>query len=287
MERPDELNATPDVQQLKADISDTQAELQQTVAEIQDRLSPAHIKHQAADSMRDAASNVREATVGRVQHMMRGQNPIPYALIGIGAAWLLANNRPRRRWESSGTYAEYDASWDNSTSYISSEDEFASPYVGEAFAEDSSRSNRLSLTGADARRRASEMSRQARERARRAATQARSQWDTMLHDNPMALGIAALAAGAVVGASLPRTRVENEYLGETRDQLVDNARSMAQEGVESAKSMAKDTLKKATGSGEHAASTNRGTGASTTGASTKGVSSTGASTTPGSPRSTV
>jgi hypothetical protein len=119
MERPDELNQPEDVEQLKAEISETQAELQQTVAEIQERLSPATLKHQAADTVREAASNVRDnvrdATIGRVEHMMRGQNPIPYALIGIGAAWLLASNRSSgRRWNGGG-YNEYDASWSTST----------------------------------------------------------------------------------------------------------------------------------------------------------------------------
>ena len=247
METPDELRSNADVQQLKAEISDTQAELQQTVADIQDRLSPAHLKHQAADTVREAATNVREATIGRVQHMVRGQNPIPFALIGIGAAWLLASNRSSRRWDND-EYSEYDTSWGTSTSYIAADDEFASPYQGE-FQSGTTASGAGRLTE-EARHRAAEMSAQARERARRVANRARSQWEMMLHDNPMALGIAALAAGAVVGAALPRTEVENEYLGETRDNLVQSARSMAEESVESAKSVAKETIQKVTGTEE-------------------------------------
>ena len=246
MERPDDLNGNEDVRHLKAEISDTQAELQQTVAEIQDRLNPAALKHQAADTMRDAASNVRDATIGRVEHMVRGQNPIPYALIGIGAAWLLAS-RSSRRSNGRAEYREYDASWDQSTSYLSSEDEFASPYVGESFTDTSEGSGRLGQAGSEARRRAAEASRQARERARRVASKARSRWEDMMHDNPMALGIAALAAGAVVGAGLPRTHVENEYLGETRDQLLDSARAVAHDTAEKARSTAKDTIEKVTG----------------------------------------
>lgn len=248
MERPDELNSNPEVEQLKVEISETQAELHQTVAEIQERLSPTNLKHQAADTVRDAATNVREATIGRMQHMVRGQNAIPYALIGIGAAWLLASNRSGGRWDNGRDYAEYDASWDNSTSYWSADDELASG--AGTFDHESGRSQALGELSVDARRRASEMSRQARERARRAAGQARSRWDSMLNDNPMALGIAALAAGAVVGATLPRTEMENEYLGETRDQLVESARTMAQEKVETAKSIAKETIQSATNAEE-------------------------------------
>ena len=45
----------------------------------------------------------------------------------------------------------------------------------------------------------------------------------------MTLGIAALAAGALVGLSLPTTRVEGEYMGEARDRLMDQAKSVAQD----------------------------------------------------------
>jgi ElaB/YqjD/DUF883 family membrane-anchored ribosome-binding protein len=258
METPDELKSNPEVQQLKTEISDTQAELQQTVAEIQERLSPTHLKNQAADTVREAATSVRENTIGRMQHMVRGQNPIPYALIGIGAAWLLMNNRSsRRQWDDSD-YSEYDSSWGTSTSYISSEDEFSSPYGRESASGRTSDASGGGQWGSDARHRASEMSsqarqraaemsHQARERARRVANQARSRWDSMIHQNPIAVGIAALAAGALVGATLPRTEMENEYMGETRDNLIDSAKSMAEEKVETAKAVAKETVQKVTG----------------------------------------
>jgi hypothetical protein len=250
MERPDELSSNPEVQHIKAEISETQAELQQTVAEIQDRLSPAHIKQQAADTVREAATNVRHRTVGRVQHMTRGQNPIPFALIGIGAAWLIANNRSSRRWSDS----EYDGEW-GSSEYISSDDEFASPYAGDVDATlgvgaDTGSVGRNSRLAAS-RERMSELSHEARDRARYAANRARTRWDSMLNDNPMALGIAALAAGALVGAALPQTEIENEYVGETRDNVVDSAKSMAQTAVGK-------TVGKVTGIGDQGQSSNTG-----------------------------
>jgi hypothetical protein len=145
-------------------------------------------------------------------------------------------------------YSEYDASWSNSTSYISSDDEFASPYTSE-----SGGARRPWMSGARDRaahmgERASEIGAQARERARQTAMQARSRWGGMMNDNPMALGIAALAAGALVGAALPRTETENQYLGETRDSLVESARAMAHDSVDSAREAAKETISKVTGS---------------------------------------
>jgi hypothetical protein len=249
MERPDELNRNADVEQLKAEISETQAELQQTVAELQERLSPTTLKNQAVDSVREAAvsvrENVRDATVGRVQHMMRGQNPVPFTLIGIGAAWLLMNNRSTRPWRESG-YTEDDSSWDNSTSYVSSDDEVASD-GRDAYMDDTGFTSDLNSGWPGVRQRASDVGLRTRQQARRVANRARSGWDHLLQDNPLALGIAALAAGAIVGAALPRTETEDGYLGETRDNLVETARSKAQEGVESARTMARETIQTVTG----------------------------------------
>lgn len=219
MEKPDELSANADVQQIKAEISDNQAEIQQTVAEIQDRLSPANLKDQAATTVREAATDFREATIGKVQHMMNGNNQIPFALIGIGAAWLLANRRSSDdQWNSSGNYGSGQSAWgdDRSRSNYRNPGTSGSSTTGEWKAAASEKAEELS------------------DGARRVANQARNRWESMLNNNPMAIGIAALAAGAVIGASLPQTDVENEYLGETRDQLIDSAREVAHDAVEKA-----------------------------------------------------
>ena len=50
----------------------------------------------------------------------------------------------------------------------------------------------------------------------------RSLLDT-LQKEPLILGAVALAVGAAIGAALPSTRVEDEWLGETRDRLRDDA----------------------------------------------------------------
>jgi hypothetical protein len=203
-----ELRSDPDVQQIKAEISETQVELQQTVAEIQERLSPSHLKDQAANTVRDA-------TIGKVQDMMQGNNNmIPYALIGIGAAWLIASRQSssNRQWNG---YSTHDRGWEGGGGYYNP----------------SGTGSERSTTD-EWKAAASERTSEVAARARVAASRARNRWESMLDDNPMALGIAALAAGALIGGSLPQTDVENEYLGETRDQVLDSAREVAHDAVE-------------------------------------------------------
>lgn len=41
----------------------------------------------------------------------------------------------------------------------------------------------------------------------------------LMEQQPLLIGAAGIALGALIGAMLPRTRLEDEYLGEARDQL--------------------------------------------------------------------
>ena len=44
-----------------------------------------------------------------------------------------------------------------------------------------------------------------------------------LEENPLALGAAALAVGAVIGYALPRTHVEDVLMGDARDAVIQRA----------------------------------------------------------------
>ena len=81
----------------------------------------------------------------------------------------------------------------------------------------------------------------AMQRGQKAAT-------SMFDDQPMVMGAIALALGAAVGSALPRSQVENDTLGDTRDRLFDEAQTVFRE--ERAKAMsifatATDTAKDA------------------------------------------
>jgi hypothetical protein len=56
-------------------------------------------------------------------------------------------------------------------------------------------------------------------------------FERVIRDNPLALGAAAVLVGAAIGMSIPSTDAENEFMGETRDNVVDRAREMAGEAA--------------------------------------------------------
>jgi len=64
---------------------------------------------------------------------------------------------------------------------------------------------------------------------------ARSGFDWMAREQPLALGAIGLAIGALIAAATPRTRAENELMGEASDRLAERAREAGREQLESVK----------------------------------------------------
>ena len=53
--------------------------------------------------------------------------------------------------------------------------------------------------------------------------------DNWVHEYPLAAGVIAVAVGAAIGLSVPRTEIEDRALGETRDQAVERAKVAARQ----------------------------------------------------------
>lgn len=80
-----------------------------------------------------------------------------------------------------------------------------------------------------------DLSHQAREQAARLGDQtgrqvqqAGQQAYHVLEENPLAVGAAALALGAVIGLLLPATRHENQMVGDLRDQVIEKGKAVAE-----------------------------------------------------------
>jgi ElaB/YqjD/DUF883 family membrane-anchored ribosome-binding protein len=64
----------------------------------------------------------------------------------------------------------------------------------------------------------------ARERARHGLHGVTDRFDSTLNENPVAIGVVALAVGMAAGLAIPESRREREMMGPYRDQLVDRVR---------------------------------------------------------------
>lgn len=102
--------------------------------------------------------------------------------------------------------------------------------------EDMSEEARNRITAAreravDARNAAARYSRQGREKA-----------SDMFEEQPLIAGALALAVGAAIGAALPRSRMEDEYLGAQSDNLLDEAERIFEEEKQKLTKVAKAAI---------------------------------------------
>lgn len=80
----------------------------------------------------------------------------------------------------------------------------------------------------------------------------RERFSDALDDKPLAVGVAALAAGLLAGLALPNTRVEDRTLGRRSDRLKDEARRRAQEAFDQGKEVVAHVADAAIGEAEGA-----------------------------------
>ena len=259
-------------EQILAEIEHTRHEMDSTLHAIENRLTPGQLIDQGLDYLKGSGANEFVHNLGsQVKN-----NPMPIALMGIGIAWLMASGRtpPSYGTSSYGT-SSYDAYGSSGPGFgeraggmkdqvkdkvsgatqsvrerASSAMDSARGAMGSARSTlDSAKStmsqagSRVSELGQTARERMSSMSESARYQAERA----RSGVDYMVREQPLALGAIGLAVGALMAAMAPRTRKEDELMGEARDRLMDQAKEIGKEKLEDAKQVANEVANAAVG----------------------------------------
>ncbi|HEY8550862.1 MAG TPA: DUF3618 domain-containing protein [Vicinamibacterales bacterium] len=187
------------------------------------------------------------------------RNPIPAALLGVGIGWMVRDARRGARPEAGSEYgSEYYGEFTESS-------EMGAGWSGEESESDRARRlknmahearERVGRVAGDAKSRASRLASTARQRLGRMASdtssgvgrvthQTQDRVTDMLHQNPLAFGAIALAAGVAVGLAIPASRAENRMLGSSRDALLGKAQSMKDEAVEKARTVASDVVSSA------------------------------------------
>jgi hypothetical protein len=175
------------------------------------------------------------------------QNPVSAALIGMGVLWLFTGGA--RRLGFDGLAAANDTVARGRSAMRSGLDS-----VGGVASDLADRVSQTANAATDTVRGGAG---EAYEQTARAASQfagsatdafgtARANLANMFHDQPLLLGAVGLAIGAGIAASFPSTELEAEYLGETSDQLKDNAQEFASRQTDRAKTVAQNAVRAAT-----------------------------------------
>ena len=78
---------------------------------------------------------------------------------------------------------------------------------------------------------------------KQAANWTQETYSGQLEENPLAVGAVALALGAVIGLALPSTEIEGQYLGEARQNLIQQAQDKAGDLISQAQQVAGEITK--------------------------------------------
>jgi ElaB/YqjD/DUF883 family membrane-anchored ribosome-binding protein len=212
--------------------------MSETIGAIQERLNPQRFRDQTKDA-------VYAATIGQAQQTAKGtgstmldtikEHPIPALAAGLSIGYLFMKGSSSSSSSQSGSTT---SSMQQHTGQMASQaSSKAQQYTSEA-------QKQAQQYTSEAQKQAQHYSQQARQQAE----QATDWFQQTLHQNPLAVGAAAIALGTAIGLSIPETQAEHKYMGETRDQLMEQAKSTV-------KSKAEDTMHKAQQVAEEAKNT--------------------------------
>lgn len=191
--------------EILAEIERTRSDMDATLNAIEHRLTPGQLVDQGIDYLRHSGANEFVQNLGGSVK----NNPLPVALVGIGLAWLMAAGRRP--------------------------EDYSTAFQVRASATVESAKQSLAQTAQNVRDRASSVGESARQQMERA----KGGMDYMLREQPLAVGAIGLAVGAIVAAVAPRTRKEDELMGEARDRLVERATEIGKDKLEELKTSAK------------------------------------------------
>ena len=205
------------------------------------------------------------------------ENPIPAAMTAIGLAWLFMNRRSARDYgyDAGGNYNyndNYNDRWGRSFDRrqgmrrdfgqelgdVGRRAENVAEQAGQAISDKArdvgqtisdkaqQAGQAISETAHDVGHAISDKAQQAGQAVKQYAGEIEEQGrrletrlEQVYRDNPIAFGAVVMAAGTAVGLAIPISRVEDQWLGPARDEVVDKAADLAHETLEKVESAAK------------------------------------------------
>ncbi|GAB5544094.1 MAG: hypothetical protein SangKO_038540 [Sandaracinaceae bacterium] len=236
-------NDDKDIQALRANIVATRERLAAEVGEVGDRLTPEHAKEVAKEKMLEAKDRAIESTkeateqvaasaasAGRTLADTVRENPIPSAMVAVGAGWLLYKAfGPERRVERAAESAASSA-----RAAMSDGADAARARMDRA-------SDKAAVVKDRVTARATELADESRLQAQRAWVQTQDTYDAQ----PLAFGAAALVAGVGLGMLIPTTTRERRLMGERREQALERAKELGSEAREVAVASAREAAERA------------------------------------------
>jgi len=240
-------NGTRDPDRILAQIQETRSEMDSTLRAIESRLTPGELIDQGLNYLRRSGGREFVENLGTSLKT----NPLPATLVGIGLAWLMVAQQTGR---TAAPASREDADTDNGSITMES---FASAVstarerVSETAESIGTTADRISASANRARERVSATADRARDAwnattasTRQQIDRARSQYRHMLREQPLALGFVGVGLGALLAASMPRTRQEDELMGSASDEIKQRIGDVGREQLQKVGEAGREQLQK-------------------------------------------
>jgi hypothetical protein len=228
-----------DPEELEREIDETRADVRATIDVLEQRLSPEHLLDLTIGRVREHGG----AFAGNLGSAAR-DNPVPLLLTSIGIAWMMLSGRNgnggsrtagpsiRERWH--GAKERWRETGED---------------IGDTLHDARDRTREGVEQSRDTVAHAAESLREGASRAASATreqfSRARSGVDYLMHDQPLVLGAIGLAAGALIGATLPGSAAEDRMMGEARDRALGKAKESGRESYRKARERAHELAEQA------------------------------------------
>jgi hypothetical protein len=203
---------------VEREVEASRGNLDRTVDALREKMTPGQLFDEASRAMGGAGQQVVTKFVDQAK-----ENPMPLAVMGLGLAWLMSTSGKSTPSAPRGYRRPEDyvsAQGGDLGERAQAAGEKVSDLISGAREKVSGAASSVGDLGRGAAGRAGEYT----ERAQRSFAQ-------ILEREPLLLGAAGLLLGAVVGAALPATDIEDRMVGPMRDKVLDKGRDIAQSGM--------------------------------------------------------
>jgi len=246
---------TSESEVIRSDIEQTRESMDRTLDKIGEKITPRHLLDQFLDFFRSHNGSAVSETAGSVltsvgkgaERAANGivtvvrEHPVPTILIGAGITWAVVESRRRHSNGNGHADKSGEQHWDEVEGYG----------MGEKISSTAaSASKSLKEKGQKIGHRISASARAVGRSAQRGYTTSRTKFVEASETYPIAVGVGFLAAGVLLGLTLPHSRKEDQWLGPTADRTKQQAKQQvkakAQDLLERSKQVASAATSAAT-----------------------------------------
>lgn len=200
---------------IERNIDETRADVRATLSALEHRLSVDRLIELTVGRIRDRggafATNLSDAAT---------QNPIPLLLASIGVGWMMLTSRRNGHDDSRVSGPSVGARAAGVRDSVAGAGDAMAERVRSAVESSREAIDQAAESVRDTATQAAEQTRAGAKRAREGIDQVQERMQTMMHEQPLMLGVLGLAAGALIGALLPSTESEDRLLGDVRDKAL-------------------------------------------------------------------